>query len=170
MASDGQAWCPSPACQNAHELPPPTPSQSLGRMSPRGTSEEQPPPHTETHLHKQLDLGLLGGARLTLHGGSKRRDRWPLSAAVSWSVLCGAPSGGQAAGAPRLHSHPEEGWGLPFPSFRRGEERRGECRALPAGRVKLGALPAVTQHGSIWMRSRVPFQSIAHAQALLRSL
>lgn len=165
-----QAWCPSPACQNAHEFPPPTPSRSLGRMSPRGTSEEQPLPRTETHLHKQLDLGLLGGARLTLHRGSERRDHWPLSAAVSWSVLCGAPSGGQAAGAPRLHSHPEEGCGLPFPSFRRGEERWGERRALPAGRVKLGALPAVTQHGSIWTCSRVPFQSIAHAQALLWSL
>lgn len=43
-------------------------------------------------------------------------------------------------------------------------------RDLPAGRGKLWGLPAVTQHGSIWMCSRIPFQSIAPAQALLQRL
>lgn len=43
-------------------------------------------------------------------------------------------------------------------------------RDLPAGRGKLRGLPAVTQHGSIGTCSRVPFQSIAPAQALLQCL
>lgn len=48
--------------------------------------------------------------------------------------------------------------------------RWGVHRDLPAGRGELQGLLAVTQHGSIWTCSRVPFQSIAPAQALLQCL
>lgn len=36
---------------------------------------------------------------------------------------------------------------------------------MQARRGKLRGLPAVTQHGSIWMRCRVPSRAIAPAQA-----
>lgn len=151
--------------EDNHEVLPVAPSWIVVRVS-RCPPLPLTPASPKTHLHKQLDLGLLGGVLPTVHPSSVGRDRWPHTLVVSRSVPCRALTGEGFQRAGDL--------GLSVALLCRGLEltlsfllkKGGAMGCAPGQGRKLQGLSDVTQHGSIWSH----LESISPTQALLQCL